>query len=157
MADAIAAEREQGKSIEPTVINLRTQLVKTGRSRELLAEGEHMTFRIHCYAPGIGEHGLHAHLDEEHIFIVLDGCARFSGINGPLPPMTKNQGIALPKGCFYEFANAGDTPLVMIRFGAGAEKVLHGRRLTPDGKPIAGRSADKALSEPTFIDGAFFE
>ncbi len=110
MADATAADLEPGKSIEPTVINLRTQLVKTGRSRELLADGEHMTLRIHCYAPGIGEHGLHAHLDEEHIFIVLDGCARFSGIDGPLPLMTKNQGIALPKGCFYEFANAGDTP-----------------------------------------------
>ena len=157
MADVTAAELEQGKSIEPTVINLRTQLVKTGRSRELLAEGEHMTFRIHCYAPGIGEHGLHAHLDEDHIFIVLDGCARFSGINGPLPLMTKNQGIALPKGCFYEFATAGEEPLVLIRFGAGPEKVLHGRRLTPDGKPIAGRGANKALSEPTFIEGAFFE
>ena len=71
--------------------------------------------------------------------------------------MTKNQGISLPKGCFYEFANAGDTPLVLIRFGAGPEKVLHGRRLTPDGKPIAGRGANKALSEPTFIEGAFFE
>jgi hypothetical protein len=71
--------------------------------------------------------------------------------------MTKNQGIALPKGCFYEFANAGDKPLVLIRFGAGPEKVLRGRRLTPDGKPIPGRGADKALAQPTFIEGAFFE
>ncbi|MCH8139784.1 MAG: cupin domain-containing protein [Proteobacteria bacterium] len=118
----------------------------------------HSTFRVVCYAPNQGEpHGLHAHTDEEHVFVILHGCANFSTIDGDLPQLGKYQALWLPKGCFYEFANAGDTPLVMIRFGAGAEKVLHGRRLTPDGKPIAGRSADKALSEPTFIDGAFFE
>lgn len=157
MSEVSQAELEEAREIEPQTLSLRTQLVQKGRSREMLADGEHMTFRIHCYAPGVGEHGLHAHLDEDHIFIVLEGTARFSGVNGPLPELTKNQGVALPKGCFYEFANAGDTPLVMIRFGAGAEKVVHGRRLTPDGKPIAGRGANPDMNAPVFIEGAYFE
>jgi len=157
MASIADSVLEECRGIEPKVLTLRTQLVKKGRSRELLADGDHMTCRIHCYAPGVGEHGLHAHLDEDHIFVVLQGEAQFNGINGPLPRLKKNQALALPKGCFYEFGNPTDGPLVMIRFGAGAEKVLSGRRITPDGRDIPGRGANAEMANPVFIDNAFFE
>jgi len=43
------------------VVQLKTQLVKEGHTRTMLAETDLMTLRIHCYAPGIGENALHSH------------------------------------------------------------------------------------------------
>jgi hypothetical protein len=37
------------------IVQLKTQLVKEGHTRNMLAETNLMTLRIHCYAPGIGE------------------------------------------------------------------------------------------------------
>ena len=62
---------------QATVVQLRTQLVKEGHTRLMLAETDLMTLRIHCYAPGIGENALHSHTKEDHIFVVLDGTAQF--------------------------------------------------------------------------------
>ena len=106
-------------SIRPEIINLRIPLLSAGMSRDLLAKGENSTFRIHCYSTGMGEkHGFHAHIEEEHLFIVLQGAAIFSGLDGKLPEVGRNQGVWLPKGCFYEFYNPGPEPLVVLRFGA---------------------------------------
>jgi quercetin dioxygenase-like cupin family protein len=68
---------ENGKQTEAKVVKLRTQLVKEGHTRNLLAETDIMTLRIHCYAPGIGENALHSHTKEDHIFLVLEGTAEF--------------------------------------------------------------------------------
>jgi mannose-6-phosphate isomerase-like protein (cupin superfamily) len=145
---------EIDKSLQPKVIRLRTQLVKKGRSRVLLSETDYSTFRIHCYAKGTGENALHAHLNEDHIFAVLQGTATFTGLNEEPIKLAKNNAIVLPKGCFYQFANYGEEPLVMIRFGAHAEKFDH--RINPDGKQIGGRAAE-GYGEPELIENAFFE
>lgn len=153
------ADLEKCREVRPEIIDLRTQLISSGMTRELLAKGDHSTFRIHVYATGLGEdHGMHAHIEEEHLFIVLQGRAQFAGIDGKLPELKKNQGIWLPKGCFYEFYNPGDEPLVILRFGASSELMLSSTRLTPDGRPIAGRGSQRPeIRKPTFIEGAFFE
>ena len=145
---------EVNKSVQPQIVQLRTQLVKKGRSRTLLSETDYSTFRIHCYATGTGENALHAHLTEDHIFVVLQGAATFSGSNGWHAKLGKNNAIVLPNGCFYQFANYGVEPLVMIRFGAHKEKVDH--RINPDGKQIGGRAAE-GYGEPELIENAFFE
>ena len=142
------------KSVQPKIVSLRTQLVKKGRSRELLSETDYSTFRIHCYATGTGENAMHAHLNEDHIFVVLQGTATFSGLNGEIIKLGKNNAIVLPKCCFYQFANYGEEPLVMIRFGAHAEKFDH--RINPDGKQIAGR-ASEGYGDSELIENAFFE
>ena len=142
--------------IEPQILTLRTQLVSAGHTRDLLAETEGVTFHIHCYGPKGGENGLHAHVDEDHIFVVLQGEAQFSGLNGPLPVLRKNQALMLPKGCFYSFSNEGSEPLVMIRFGA-IDKNARGDRLDPQGKPIPGRGKQPGAKPPQFIAGKFFE
>jgi mannose-6-phosphate isomerase-like protein (cupin superfamily) len=145
---------EIDKSVQLKVIRLRTQLVKKGRSRVLLSETGYSTFRIHCYAKGTGENALHAHLNEDHIFVVLQGTATFTGLDEKAIQVAKNNAIVLPKGCFYQFANYGEEPLVMIRFGAHAEKFDH--RINPDGKQIGGRAAE-GYGEPELIENAFFE
>ena len=145
---------EIDKSIQPELIQLKTQLVREGRSRKLLAETENCTFRIHCYASGTGENALHAHMNEDHIFVVLKGTATFGGLDGEIAKLSKNNAIVLPKGCFYQFANRGEEPLVMIRFGANKENF--DRRINPDGKPIGGRGSE-GYGEPILIENAFFE
>ena len=141
-------------SVKPQTIQLKTQLVKKGRSRILLSETDYSTFRIHCYAKGTGENALHAHLNEDHVFVVLQGTGTFTGVDGDVIELGKNHAIVLPKGCFYQFANYGDEPLVMIRFGAHAEKFDH--RINPKGEQIGGRAAE-GYGEPELIENAFFE
>lgn len=150
---------ERFRDVKPEIISLRTQLISSGMTRELLCKGDHTTFRIAVYAPGLGEdHGLHAHIEEEHLFIVLHGRAQFSGIDGKLPELGRNEGLWLPKGCFYEFYNPGDEPLVVLRFGASPELMMSSTRLTPDGRPIPGRGSQRPeIRKATLIEGEFFE
>jgi mannose-6-phosphate isomerase-like protein (cupin superfamily) len=145
-----------GTAVAPQLINLRTQLVSQGFTRVLLAETDNSTFRIHCYGPKSGENGLHAHVDEDHVFVVLQGEAQFYDVNGPLPVLRKHQALMLPKGCFYSFSNDAEEPLVMLRFGA-MEKSWKGGRLDPQGKPIPGRGNAPGAKPAVFIEDSFFE
>ena len=116
-----------------------------------------MSLRIHCYAPGIGENALHSHTKEDHIFLVLEGTARFNtGRDGKKElKASKHQAVVLPAGCYYQFCNSGDTPLVMARIGAGSDK--QDMRLNPDGTPIPGRTHEQGAAKAVLIEGAFFE
>ena len=139
------------------VVQLKTQLVKEGHTRNLLAETDLMTLRIHCYAPGIGENALHAHTKEDHIFLVLDGAAQFiTGRDGnTVLTAKKNHAVVLPAGCYYQFCNSGNEPLVMARVGAGSDQA--DQRLNPDGAAIPGRTHEQGAAKPVLIEGAFFE
>jgi mannose-6-phosphate isomerase-like protein (cupin superfamily) len=145
------------KDAAAQVVQLRTQLVSEGHTRHLLAETDLMTLRIHCYAPGIGENALHSHTKEDHIFLVLEGTAQFNtGKDGKkILNASKHQAVVLPAGCYYQFFNSGNTPLVMARIGAGLDK--HDMRLNPDGTPIPGRTQEQGAAKPVLIEGAFFE
>src|SRR5262249_40095073 len=143
-------------TIKPEILTLRTQLVSAGHTKDLLARNDGVTFHIHCYGPKGGENGLHAHTEEDHIFVVLQGEAQFFDLDGPLPVLKKNQALMLPKGCFYSFSNESTEPLVMIRFGATQKDAPSGR-LDPGGKPIAGRGKQHGAEPAVFIANAFFE
>lgn len=145
------------KNPEAKVVQLKTQLVKEGHTRHLLAETDLMTLRIHCYAPGIGENALHSHTKEDHIFLVLDGTAQFNTDRDGKTVLnaSKHQAVVLPAGCYYQFCNSGDSPLVMARIGAGLDK--QDMRLNPDGTPIPGRTHEQGAAKPVLIEGAFFE
>ena len=131
-------------------------MVSSGHTKNLLSQTENLSFHIHCYGPKGGENGLHAHVEEDHVFVVLQGEAQFCGLDGPLPVLRKNQALMLPKGCFYSFSNEGSEPLVMIRFGAQLRDA-GGGRLDPAGKPIAGRGKQAGSKPPVYIENAFFE
>jgi mannose-6-phosphate isomerase-like protein (cupin superfamily) len=145
------------QEIPAQVVQLRTQLVSQGHTRNLLAETDLMTLRIHCYAPGIGENALHSHTKEDHIFVVLEGTAQFNtGRDGKTAVNArKNHAVVLPAGCYYQFCNSGDSPLVMARIGAGSDK--QDQRLNPDGTAIPGRTHEQGAAKPVLIEGAFFE
>jgi mannose-6-phosphate isomerase-like protein (cupin superfamily) len=142
-------------SIEPQLFQLRTQLLSQGRSDYTLASTDLMSIRIKCYAQG-GENVLHAHPGEDHAFIVLAGTARFSGQEGEIAMLTKNQGILLPKGCYYKFENCGDEPLVMLRVGAQKEN-LEINRIGFDGKSLPGKSKENKHEDGIPIEGLYYE
>jgi mannose-6-phosphate isomerase-like protein (cupin superfamily) len=139
------------------VVQLKTQLVREGHTRNMLAETNLMTLRIHCYAPGIGENALHSHTKEDHIFLVLQGTAQFNtGRDGKaVVNANKNQAVVLPAGCYYQFCNSGSDSLVMARIGAGLDKA--DQRLNPDGTAIPGRTHEQGAARPVLIEEAFFE
>ena len=89
--------------------------------------------------------------------MVLQGTAQFNTSKDGQSVVTtsKNQAMVLPAGCYYQFCNSGDAPLVMARIGAGPNK--SDQRLNPDGTPIPGRTHEQGAAKPVLIEGAFFE
>jgi len=66
---------------KPTFFKLQAQLPKQGRTDTPLAASDKMWVVLKTYAAD-GENGLHAHPNEDHTFVVLQGEATFYGPNG---------------------------------------------------------------------------
>jgi mannose-6-phosphate isomerase-like protein (cupin superfamily) len=140
---------------EPQLFQLRTQLLSKGRSDDTIAQTDLLSIRIKCYAQG-GENVLHTHPGEDHAFVVLAGMAKFFGKNGEITVLTRNQGILLPRGCFYKFQSCGDEPLVMLRVGAQKEK-LPIDRIGVEGNSLPGKSLENKHEDGVPIEGLYYE
>ena len=100
------------------VFALKTPLLSLGRTDRVVAQTELLKLRLKVYAEG-GENCLHAHHDEDHSFVVLDGQATFYDKEGKATVVNRYEGIMLPKGTHYRFQSSGTTNLVLLRVGAG--------------------------------------
>jgi mannose-6-phosphate isomerase-like protein (cupin superfamily) len=98
--------------------SLRIERLSAGKSEALLGQADELEMRIKVYAEG-GENELHAHLDHDHSFVVLDGEATFYDADGTATVIGKNRGIMLPRGTHYRFCNSGEGNLVLLRAGGG--------------------------------------
>src|ERR1041384_5475017 len=119
--DAIANKNAYAKGaskggVKPTTFRLRTQLLDQGRSNTYLADTKNMWATLKVYASG-GENGLHAHPNEDHTFIVLQGSARYYDADGGHTDVGKHEGIMLPAGAYYWFEAISEEPLVLLRVG----------------------------------------
>lgn len=117
-----------------------TPLLAGGQSRMQLVSGDRLLSHILVVAQG-GEVKLHAHKDEEHIFLILAGQARFSFATcsetlllGPL------QGIQIPSDCFYSYRSIGTENLVIYRVGTIPD--ARTSRIGLDGLPLRGKSQE---------------
>jgi mannose-6-phosphate isomerase-like protein (cupin superfamily) len=146
---------EAATDVQPTVYRMRTPLMQQGRLDTVLAETDVMQVRIKCYAAG-GENALHAHPAEDHTFVVLAGQARIWGKDGEVAVLGRNEGIMLPRGCYYRFESCADEPLVLLRVGAKTARVQV-TRITPDGHPIPGDSPENKTVPPIIMEGAYYE
>jgi mannose-6-phosphate isomerase-like protein (cupin superfamily) len=105
-----------------------------------------------------GENELHAHPNEDHVFLVLQGEAVFYGPEGETKRVARNDGILLPRGTFYWFKAVGDEPLVMARVGTvvdPAEDPL--RRIDTQGRDMDGYSGTNKQTEVILHDDRWFE
>ncbi len=151
--DQVAATRTD----RPSVFSLRAQMLEQGRTDTVLAATEDLSVRLKVYASG-GENELHTHVDEDHVFVLLQGGARFFGPDGETVDLQAHQGIMMPRGLFYRFeATSTDQCLVMLRIGTpNFQKQPKDDRLGIDGKPLVGDSKENRTQPVVFKDGVFF-
>jgi len=116
---------------------LRTQQISKGKYDGLLARGDLLEVRLKIYAEG-GENTLHAHLDHDHTFIVMDGQATFFDENDVPTVVDRYAGIFLPRGAKYRFCCSSDRPVVLLRIGGG-ERTDNGQFQRSVGKPTERR------------------
>ena len=119
----IAEQVTKGQSDQPSAFKVRAQLLDQGRTDSVLAASLGLTVRLKVYASG-GENALHAHANEDHVFILLEGSADFFDSDGPLASLGKLEGIMIPKGSFYKFNATSREPLVMLRIGSPNESAM---------------------------------
>lgn len=149
---------------------LRTPLLQKGRTTDFLAstgaDGHAMSIAIKCYAEG-GENEFHAHMQEDHTFIVLQGRALFHSPDGPDKELGRNEGILLPAGAYYKFEAVPGEPLVLLRVGNTHHAKLgmthvnrtddDGSRLGTDGHALPSHSEANKHIDGVPIPGAFYE
>lgn len=97
------------KAGNPKFFKLRAQLLDDGRDIVPLAETDNLWTWIKVYASG-GENVLHSHENEDHMFIVLHGRARFYGPNKEEKELGRNEGLMLPAGTYYYFNSCAEEP-----------------------------------------------
>jgi hypothetical protein len=115
-----------------------------------VAETENMWIHTKIKYEG-GENEIHAHLDEDHSFIVLEGQMSVFDEKGNEQKIEKYQGIMIPKGAYYRYLNTGKDNLVVIRVGAGIKGKPQGgveMRVRPDGKPLLADSEENKTVPP---------
>ena len=151
-----ATERLPTKAT-PTFVHMQAQLPVQGRVDQMLAASSHMSVILKTYASG-GENALHAHPNEDHVFLILQGGATFYGPRGETRKVAKNDCVLIPSGALYWFAaDEGGEALVMARIGAtvdASKDVL--ARVDQDGAPCdAGSEANKEV--PLILGNDWFE
>ena len=153
MEDQIAATNTK----DPTIFSLKAQLLDQGRTDTVLAATEDLSVRLKIYASG-GENELHAHVDEDHVFVLLQGSARFYGPDSETVDLNACQGILMPKGMFYRFhATSENECLVLLRIGTpNFQKQAKDDRLGMNGEPLISDSKENRTQSVIFKDGVFF-
>nr|WP_315594199.1 cupin domain-containing protein [uncultured Cupriavidus sp.] len=135
----------------PSFFHIRARLPKQGRTNQVLGASPYMNVVLKTYASG-GENEIHAHTNEDHVFVVLQGGATFFGPRGETKNVGKLDCVLVPAGAFYSFhANEGE-PLVMLRVGAAIDPssdVL--ARVDEHGNPFDGYS-EKNREVPIILD-----
>jgi mannose-6-phosphate isomerase-like protein (cupin superfamily) len=140
-----------------TPFKLEAALLDQGRTMDLLARANVLAAHIKVYAEG-GENAIHAHTQEEHLFVILAGEATFHlGHEDRVKVLTKHDGIIIPAGSFYWFVSSGAENLVLLRVGAKTQGWTDfDDRVDVNGEPFPGDS--EANKEVPVIKraGAFF-
>jgi mannose-6-phosphate isomerase-like protein (cupin superfamily) len=137
--------------------SLKSPLLAAGRTMDLLAATDMMTAHVKVYAEG-GENVLHAHTEEDHLFVILAGQATFYlGREERLTIVNKHEGVLIPKGNHYWFHASGDENLVLLRVGA-KKNGYNGvdDRVGAGGNPLPGESAANKHVAPVTVPGKFF-
>ena len=143
------------RDVKPTTFRLHAQLLDQGRSNTYLADTKNMWATLKVYASG-GENGLHAHPTEDHMFVIMQGSARFYGPNDEAVDLGKYEGVMLPAGTYYRFHATGDEPLVLMRVGCRTGEQDPSGRLNIKGEPMPSESKENGRVEMIPRPDAYF-
>jgi mannose-6-phosphate isomerase-like protein (cupin superfamily) len=154
--ERIARQKDMAANSAPTLFQVKGPLLAEGRTTTTLAATNDLTIQLKIYASE-GENELHAHPGEDHSFIVLQGTVLFYDQDGEMGNLGPNEGIMLPRGCFYWFHATSDEPLVMIRVGTPeAAKLDQPNRININGNPMHGGSEENKSVPVKYLEGQFF-
>ena len=148
---------EKAKVKTPTFFHMRAQLPAEGRTNQVLGASSQMNVVLKTYASG-GENELHAHTNEDHIFVILQGGAVFHGPRGEEREVVKNDCVLVPCGALYSFTAIEGEPLVLLRVGAIVDQdkdVMD--RIDREGVPIDGFSERNKEVPVVFQENRWFE
>ena len=149
-------EVELADDKKPSVFKVRAQMLEQGRTDAMLAATDELTIRLKVYASG-GENELHAHPEEDHAFIILQGSARFFGPEGEIMELGRHEGIMMPAGNLYRFNATSTEPLVILRVGnPNYKKQTAPHRINARGEEMKGDAKENKGEPVIFRDGAFF-
>jgi mannose-6-phosphate isomerase-like protein (cupin superfamily) len=157
MTGTAAARAKENETPKAQLFSLKTPYMKQGRVTQLVAETPNMWIHTKINAEG-GENEIHAHRDEDHSFIVLEGEMSVFDEKGNEIRVKPYQGILLPKGAYYRYLNTGKGNLVVLRIGAGVRNKPQAgaMRVRPDGREILGGSVENKSLPPIESPGKFF-
>ena len=110
-------------------------LLSQGASFDALATADNLWLSLKIYSSG-GENALHAHIVEDHAFVVINGRATFHLEGGKTMEVEQYEGVMLPKGTLYSFEAGEEENLVLLRIGAAQRKHLEDTRLQKHGSPL---------------------
>ncbi|MDX3895567.1 cupin domain-containing protein [Pusillimonas sp.] len=151
------AMRRMATKSTPSFFHIRAKLPKVGRTNQVLGASKYMNVVLKTYASG-GENEIHAHTNEDHVFVVLQGGAVFYGPRGEEREVGKNDCVLVPSGAFYRFTAKEEEPLVMLRVGAAVDPdsdIL--ARIDIDNKPFDGYSEKNKETPYELYDDRWFE
>jgi mannose-6-phosphate isomerase-like protein (cupin superfamily) len=101
--------------------------ISQGKSHQFLCRSDILNGSVQVVADG-GENNLHAHTASDEIWLVLDGeVAFYTEEEQEVARLGPRGGLLIPRGTPYWFASTGETPLVIMRFGAKAQGVKEER------------------------------
>lgn len=133
-------------------------LLSEGSSMRLLAQTDEFWMHLKIYSTG-GENGLHAHTDEDHAFVVLQGQATYVDGDGTERVVNRYEGVLVPKGALYRFQSSGDENLVLLRVGTsqkGIESVANRTGADGSSRPAHAPENITGAVEPVSVPGRFF-
>lgn len=140
----------------PGFFTTRARLPEQGRTNAVLAATANLSAVLKTYASG-GENELHAHTNEDHLFVVLQGAATFYGPRGEEKVVRRHEGVILPKGVVYRFLAHEDEPLVLLRVAAVIDPTSDPlARIDEKGEPFDGYSEGNK-EVPLVLSDRWFE
>ena len=143
-------------STDRTFFKMRAPLLDEGRSNHPLAKTKNMWATLKVYASG-GENGLHTHPNEDHLFVVMQGSARYYDAEGGHRDVARHEGIMLPAGAYYYFHATSEEPLVLMRVGCRVSERDASGRLNIRGEDMPGDSPENKQVPVKVKEGVFFE
>jgi mannose-6-phosphate isomerase-like protein (cupin superfamily) len=139
-----------------STFKLRAQLLDQGRTDKTVAKTGNMVARLKVYASG-GENALHTHPNEDHMFVVMQGSARFYDKDGGSQELQRHEGIMIPAGAYYWFEATSAEPLVLMRVGSRIGPQSTAGRINIRGEDMAGNSEENKTVPVIYREGAYFE
>jgi mannose-6-phosphate isomerase-like protein (cupin superfamily) len=132
---------------------MKGDYLSQGRVNVDLAREDVLWLSLKINAEG-GENALHAHSQEEHAFIVMEGEVTFFDDTGEGKVLRQYEGIMIPKGAYYRYLNTGGRNLFLLRVGAklGAQQGEE-TRVRTDGTPLPSNSSENHHVDGVSIPG----